>query len=147
MVKKMQEEFYRLSNQSQAAFAKKLTPTNIAFLGIKIPQIKEFVKSHAITYDELYHIKLNQYVEQDILFGLFLNKLGKVKNELYYRNIGKPRTADRIFRAFMGQLPHGCCCVDFPVLSNKKRIRTSASCTDFLWYASCQSLSGHHAFH
>lgn len=85
MVKKMQEEFYRLSNQSQAAFAKKLTPTNIAFLGIKIPQIKEFVKSHAITYDELYHIKLNQYVEQDILFGLFLNKLGKVKNELYYK--------------------------------------------------------------
>ena len=80
----MQEEFYNLANKSQAAFAKKLTPTNIAFLGIKIPRIKEFVKNHQITYDELYIIKLNQYVEQDILFGLFLNKLGKIKNQLYY---------------------------------------------------------------
>lgn len=35
----------------------------------------------------------------------------------------------------------------FLYLAIKKRIRTSASCTDFLWYASCQSLSGHHAFH
>lgn len=42
----MQEEFYNLANKSQAAFAKKLTPTNIAFLGIKIPRIKEFVKNH-----------------------------------------------------------------------------------------------------
>ena len=80
----MQEEFYNLEKKSKAAFEKKLTPTNIAFLDIKIPRIKEFVKNHQITYDELYNIKLNQYVEQDILFGLFLNKLGKIKNQLYY---------------------------------------------------------------
>ncbi|MFR7880787.1 MAG: hypothetical protein ACLU5J_04385 [Christensenellales bacterium] len=54
-----------------SGFCEKVDTNKYCFLGIKIPQIKEFVKSHAITYDELYHIKLNQYVEQDILFGLF----------------------------------------------------------------------------
>lgn len=80
----MLEEFYLLKNQKQKEFVSKLTPTKIEFLGIKTPIIKDFVKNHDITYSLLDTIRLNEYVEQDILYGLFLNKLGKIKNKTYY---------------------------------------------------------------
>lgn len=80
----MLEEFYQLKDPKSVAFSKKITPTKIPFLGIKIPLIKTFVKNHDITYDLLDQIPLNQYVEQDVLYGMFLNKLGKIKDEKYY---------------------------------------------------------------
>lgn len=83
----MLQEFYKLQNAKQKAFVSKLTPTNIPFLGIKTPIIKEFVKNHEITYASLDQIKLNEYVEQDILYGLFLNKLGHIKDDKYYNYV------------------------------------------------------------
>ncbi len=82
----MLEEFYQLKDETKVAFITKIASTNIPSLGITIPKIKTFVKSHDITYDTLDQIPLNQYIEQDVLYGLFLNKLAKNKDKAYYQH-------------------------------------------------------------
>ncbi|MCM1513365.1 MAG: DNA alkylation repair protein [Anaeroplasma bactoclasticum] len=78
------EEFQKLKNDTHKAFVEKLTPCSIPSLGIKIPVIKQFVKNIQPTYAMLETIPLNEYIEQDILYGFLLNRLGKVKDEQYY---------------------------------------------------------------
>lgn len=107
----MLKEFYQLQNQKQKEFVSKLTPTTIPFLGIKIPLIKDFVKTHEITYDILDAIKLNEYVEQDILYGLFLNKLGTKKDERYYK----------YFKNYSKYLDNWCTCDTFVCNTNFKK--------------------------
>ncbi len=97
------EAFYKLKDEKQAHFAEKLTKTTISFLGIKIPMIKTFVKHYDISYHDLQQIPLNIYVEQDILYGMFLNKLGKKKDEKYYQT----------FLTFTAYLDNWMCCDTF----------------------------------
>ncbi|MCM1260260.1 MAG: DNA alkylation repair protein [Prevotella sp.] len=78
------EEFQELKNDMHKAFVEKLTPGHIPSLGIKIPIIKRFAKQVQPTYEILETIPLNEYIEQDILYGFLLNRLGKVKDEQYY---------------------------------------------------------------
>ena len=75
------EAFYKLKDEKQAHFAEKLTKTTISFLGIKIPMIKTFVKH----------------------YGMFLNKLGKKKDEKYYQT----------FLTFTAYLDNWMCCDTF----------------------------------
>lgn len=78
------EEFQKLKNDTHKVFVEKLTPCAIPSLGIKIPVIKQFIKNIQPTYEILETIPLNEYIEQDILYGFLLNRLGKVKDERYY---------------------------------------------------------------
>ena len=77
------EDFQKLKDDAHKAFVEKLTPGHIPSLGIKIPIIKQFAKLVQPTYEMLEMIPLNEYIEQDILYGFLLNRLGKVKDERY----------------------------------------------------------------
>lgn len=82
---KMIEAFKKLQNEKQARFVEKLTPCATPSLGIKIPQIKAYVRTITPSYELLDQIKLNEYIEIDILYGFILNKLGKIKDEKYQK--------------------------------------------------------------
>jgi len=77
------EDFQKLKDDAHKVFVEKLTPGHIPSLGIKIPLIKQFVRTIQPTYEMLEMIPLNEYIEQDILYGFLLNRLGKVKDERY----------------------------------------------------------------
>lgn len=77
------EDFQKLKNDAHKAFVEKLTPCGIPSLGIKVPLIKQFAKKIQPTYEMLETIPLNEYIEQDILYGFLLNRLGKVKDNQY----------------------------------------------------------------